>query len=369
MKKILIFIASFFLFVIVANVNAKEMVKLDDGHSKEYGNIKDRVKLGDGHSEELKRLGNCNFSVKMGDTDDDGNTKVTIEIENLDKSKVIILFGHAYPEKGLKKLSPSIKFDKKFPGTKGQRDIDTYRQTTRDVIRIEPSMKFLQEIQVKGEKVADCRFPLYIAKYKGKSEKKMLLLEKKIIELTIEVEIKPDEDLVRLDQESNDLIDEISKQTFCTNPKHKVSLEKQKAPYEEKIARIKSEIDSIVWKKWYDSDKMAQKYNNIKQNLNAVDFSRYEGDCGNLKNHNTSTRRHSCKYCNLSLQQIYHKLDDYYKKIYNSGNRKATKDAVMTDVNLLYRCCTDTNCTKHSSWNNSEYKVKITDRYNRICNF
>ena len=350
MKKILIFIASFFLSVIAANADEQRKVKLDDEHS-----------------EEQIRFSYCNLFVKVVEIDDDGNAKVTIDIENLDESNVIILFGHAYPEKELKRLSPSITFDKKFPGTKGQRNIDTYREA-RNVVFIAPSEKIiLPEIQTKGEEVQICRFPLYFAKYKGSSGKKLLLLEKQIIELEIEVEVKPDEDFIRLDKESHDLIEKISKQTFCTNPKHKVSLEEQEAPYKDSINILKSEIDSILnsHHRWYSIDKKYIRYNEIKQKLEEVDFSRYEGDCENPKNH-ISPRRHSCKYCNLSLQQIYHKLEDYYKKIYT---RKATKDAVMTDVNLLYRCCTDTNCTKHSSWNKSEYKAKITDRYNRICNF
>ena len=47
-----------------------------------------------------------------------------------------------------------------------------------------------------------------------------------------------------------------------------------------------------------------------------------------------------------------------------------TGEAVIADVNLLYRCCTDEKCVKHStSWKGSEYKSKIVDRYNRIINF
>lgn len=347
MKKILIFIASFFLSVIAANADEQRKVKLDDEHSKD-----------------TIHFSYCNLFVKVVEIDDDDNAKVTIDIENLDESNVIILFGHAYPEKELKRLSPSITFDKKFPGTKGQRNIDTYREA-RNVVFIDPSEKItLPKIQTKGGEVQICRFPLYFAKYKGSSGKKLLLLEKQIIELEIEVEVKPDEDFIRLDKESNDLIEKISKQTFCTNPKHKVSLEKQEASYRDSINILISEIERIL-DSFYQTDKKYKKYNEIKQKLEEVDFSRYEGDCENPKNH-ISPRRHSCKYCNLSLQQIFHKLEDYYKKIYT---RKATKDAVMTDVNLLYRCCTDTNCTKHSSWNKSEYKAKITNYYNRICNF
>lgn len=345
-----------------------------------YADEQQRVKLDDGHTKEQVRLGYCNIFVTKVDSDDDGNAKVTVEIENLDETNVIILFGHAYPEKELKKLSPSITFDKNFPGTKGHRNIDTYREA-RNVIFIEPSEKsMLPEIQVKSGEVQLCRLPLYIAKYKDKSvfgasngRNKMLLMEKQILELEIEVEVKPDEDYIRLEGECNTLIEEISKQTFCNHPKHKTSLESQEAPYKTRIDKIRTEIDEIVNRhNWYTSDRGYQRYNALKQKL-EIDFTAYEGDCGNLRNHkgnNPPRPRHSCKYCNSSLQQIYHKLDDYYKKIYNSSNRKATKESVMADVNLLYKCCTDGNCSKHaSSWNSSEYKSKITDRYNRISNF
>ena len=355
MKKLLIFVTFFFLAAISTFADEQKKVKLDDGHTKEQ-----------------VRLGYCNVFVTRADIDDDGNAKVTVEIENLDESNVIILFGHAYPEKELKKLSPSITFDKNFPGTKGQRNIDTYKEA-RNVLFIEPSEKImLPEISVRSTETQLCRLPLYIAKYKDKKflgtttrTNKMLLLEKQILELEIEVEVKPDEDFIRLEKECNDLIEDISKQTFCTNSKHKPSLERQEAPHKEKIGKIKSEIDEIISRhNWYTSDRGYQRYNGIKQKLDAINFSSYEGDCGKKHGGNKPTPTPGCKYCKLTPQQIYHKLDDYYKKIYSSNNRKAAKDAVMSDVNLLY------SCGKHSPvWKNSDYKSKIIDRYNRINNF
>ena len=363
MKKTLIFMALFLFAAITTYADEQQRVKLDNEHTKEQ-----------------IRLGYCNIFVTKVDSDDEGNSKVTVEIENLDETNVIILFGHAYPEKELKKLSPSITFDKNFPGTKGHRNIDTYSEA-RNVIFIEPSEKsMLPEIQVKSGEIQLCRLPLYIAKYKEKSflgvsngRNKILLMEKQILELEIEVEVKTDEDYLRLEQECNDLIGDISKQTFCNNSKHRPSISRQEAPYKEKISKIIVEIDDIINRhNWYTSDKAYQRYNALKQKLDEIDFSKYERDCGIARNHGRPhpSPRHSCRYCNFSLQQIYHKLDDYYKKIYNSSNRKAIKESVMADVNLLYRCCTDGNCTKHaSSWSSSEYKSKITDRYNRISNF
>ena len=360
MKRLLIFI-SFLIFAAIGS----------------YADEQQRVKLDDDHKKVQTQFCNCNIFVTKVETDDDNNSQVAIEIENIAENNVIILFGHAYPEKELKKLSPSITFEN-FGGTKGQRVIDVYRDAQNDIF-IEPSeKKMLQEIMVNSEEVKLCRLPFYIAKYKKKNffrtsngRNKMLIMEEKILELEIEVEVKPDEDYVRLESECDSLIEEIRKQTFCTNPNHRPLLESQELPYKTRITEINTEIDEIVNQhNWYKYDRGRQKYNALKEKLDAIDFSAYEGDCGNPRNHKRPSVRHSCKYCNYSLQQIYHKLDDYYKKIYISSNRKATKESVMADVNLLYKCCTDRNCTKHaSSWSSSEYKSKITDRYNKISNF
>ncbi|MBP5339953.1 MAG: hypothetical protein J6Z14_11755 [Prevotella sp.] len=353
MKKVLLFVIFLSLTAFSVLADEQKRVKLDDNHTKEQ-----------------VRLAFCNIFVTRTEVDDDENVKVIVEIENLDESNVIILFGHAYPEKELKKLSPSIRFDKGYPGTKGQRNIDTYSKAG-NAIFVEPSEKsVLPQIQVKGNVAQLCRFPLYIAKYNNRTRSKMLLLEKQVIEVEIEVQVKPDEDFIRLEQMCNDLIEDISKQTFCTNSRHLPSLERQEEPYKVRVGQIKKEIDEIIGHhNWYTRDKSYQRYDHLKQKLDSIQFADYERDCG-IANKHRSARRHSCKYCNLSLQQIFHKLDDYYKKIYNSTNRKATKETVIQDVNILYRCCTDANCPKHSSlWNKSQYKSKITDRYTRISNF
>lgn len=353
MKRLLTFL-TFFLFVAIAiDADEQKSVKLDDGH------IREQI-----------RLGFCNIFVTKIGSDDDGNAKVSIEVENLDETNIIILFGHAYPERELKKLSPSITYDKNFPGTKGLRNIDTYRNI-RNVIFVEPSEKsMLPEIQVKDGEIQLCRLPLYIAQYKDKKflganigRNKLLLMEKQILELELQVEARPDEDLIRLEKDVNMLIEELTKISFCNHPKHKPSLEKQETPYKERILKINSEIDDIVTRhKWSSSDRGYKMYSELKQKIDSIDFKSYEKDCG--KHRRSIIPTEGCKYCNLSPQQIFHKLDDYYKKIYSSSNRKATKESVISDVNLLY------GCRKHSaSWKKSAYNARITDRYNRINNF
>ena len=74
MKKILIFL-TLFLFAALAT----------------YADEQQRVKLDDDHAKEQIRLGYCNIFVTKVDSDDEGNAKVTVEIENLDETNVIIL--------------------------------------------------------------------------------------------------------------------------------------------------------------------------------------------------------------------------------------------------------------------------------------
>lgn len=330
-----------------------------------YADEQRKIKLDADHQNEMIRYALCNIFVANEGEGSDGITNVSINIENTDETNGIFLFGHAYPEKDLKRLTPSITYDKHFPGTKGRRTLDTY-QGLKNVVFIEPvSKSFIHEIQVGEEEIVKYRLPLYIAKYKGKSRKKILLLEKQVIELEIECETK-DVDLIRLNEECDSLLKELESVTLCPNRRHKPSLDNQKQPYNKRIERKIAEIDSIVGThQWPQTSKRYLAYDSLKTQLKDIDLSKYERDCGRHQG-----RGHQCKYCNLSLQQIYNKLDDCYIKIYNSNNRKETKAAVISEVNMLYRCCTDSNCRNHSSaWKKSEFKSRIIDRYNRINNF
>jgi len=236
------------------------------------------------------------------------------------------------------------------------------------VILTNPSEKLkLTEVGVANEEPTLCRIPIYIAKRKGK--KKVLLMERQVIELNIEAELKPSAEYIAVQENFESLEKEINRQTFCTNPKHRVSLEKQKEVYAKKIEEAKAEIDKIITAHhWQKEDGGYIRYTALKQKLDAIDLTSREGDCG--RHRGAAKSGHNCTYCSLSLQQIYHKMDDYYKRIYTSSDRKATKAKVINEVNALYKCCTDPSCRKHASaWKSgNEYKNKIIERYNRISN-
>lgn len=330
-----------------------------------------KVSLSNEHNAETVQLSFCNLFVRLNGSDNDESGTISIEMENLDESKVLIVFDRAYAEKAIKKQKPSIVFDKTFGGKAKERSLDPCSGQMNGVLLLQPSDKErLTDITVNNEEATTCRIPIYIAKNKG--GKKFLLLEKQVIELNIEAELKPSEEYIAIDTRCEDLEKEIGRQTFCPNPKHKTSLTKQKDAYVKKIDALKADIDKIIADhKWEKDDMGYIRYNALKEKLDGIDLSSRERDCGRHgKSGGGGGGGHNCNYCSLTLQQIYHQMDDYYKKIYSSSDRKAAKAKVMKNVDALYKCCTDAGCSKHAStWKSGgEYKSKIIERYNRISN-
>ena len=330
-----------------------------------------KISLDRDHSKETISLPYCNIFVSTADMEDEDG-KVKIELENLDETNPLLLFDHAYEEKAIKKMPTSIRFDKTFGGTKNKRRIDPFsaksdrednageRARMNRVMLFNPSDKLdLPLITVANGEKTVCRLPVYIAKYKGKKRNKVLLLEKQVIELDLEVEFKPSAEYLDVKDKYDKLVNDLTKKGICTNPKHSPSASKQRDNYTRQIDELKEKIDAIISKHgWVPSDKGFERYDALKKQLSEIDLSEKEGDCGRHKTRAKTAVGHSCGYCSLSMQQIYHQLDDLYKRIYNSSDRKAAKAGVMKQVNALY------NCAKQRK--GSDYKSKINERYSRI---
>lgn len=325
-----------------------------------------KVTLSGDHNKEMICLSYCNIFINLNDVDN-GEGEVSIELENLSESKVLFLFDRSYMEKQVKKLSPTITFDKIYGGTKGKRVIDPCSEQLNRVVQLRPSDKqTLPPVRVENGATKVVQLPIYIAKYKGK--KALILLEKQLIELNIDVELKPSSEYVELNTECDNILNAISR-GICPNKKHRQSLSKQKEDLEKRIDDFKNKIDKLISSHgWNSNDAGYRRYDELKSKLDKSEIE--ERDCGKHRSSGVSSGGHKCSYCGLSLQQIYHKLDDLYKKIYSSSDRKATKASVMSQVNALYNCCTDSKCSNHAAqWRKGgDYKNKIVERYNRINN-
>ena len=337
-----------------------------------------KITLSSDNDQETINLSYCNIFVTLINPDADETAKVLIEVENLDESKLLALFHQPYTEKQVKKLRPSFKYDKLFGGTKGKRIVDPCSLTMNNDVFVEPSNKYsLPHFNVNADETKVVKLPIYIAKSKKDGiiqrilgKEKLILLRKQVIELDIEVSMKPSAEYLGLQQEIETLKKDVSAVVFCTHKNHRPSVEQQQEPYKKRIEDLKAKIDAAISQHgWGGNEGGYKRYMALKEDIDqSIDLNKQLGIC---QQHRASTKQtgHQCSYCSLSLQQIYHKLDDLYKKIYSSSDRKATKASVMSQVNALYNCCTATDCAKHAAqWRNggAGYKSKITERFNRI---
>ena len=315
------------------------------------------------HTSETIELAYCNIFVSLKDVDDNDNAEIAIELENIHESNTLLLFERAYDEKTLKRMYPSITYDKVFGGSKGKRYIDICPDI-KYTNQIKSSEKTKLFVKTGSEKTPlTCKLPIYIAKNKNQSGSKMLLLAKEVIELEIQVQLKPDEEFIRITDSYNSLIREIDSETFCTNKNHRgESLKVLKSKYEGKISDLKRIIKSIIDSRgYYPSDKAYKKFMEVSGNLDKIDLdAKVVSSCPkDRKNPIPGHTGHNCKNCNLTYEQIYKKLENYYIDIHNG---KKTKAQVMSEVESLYTCVSK---NKKRSANNS-IKSRITKYYNKI---
>lgn len=343
MKKLFFFTLFGFFFVLSAAADRQAKVRLSE--SKTSATIESTF---------------YKVIVHTGTIDNDGITPIFIECENLDILHPIVFFAQTYTEKELKR-NPSvrIKYDRLFPGTRGRRLTDTCGVFLKDCL-IKPLQKdTIAKAGVRDFETRTIRIPIYIAKY---SRRKIVLMEKQVLELEIMLE---DETFMRLKTKCDNLIRKTNALSFCPNPAHKPSLEDQEAPIKFEINSLKEEIREARKNRGLYDKHLDGPYNVLIKKLDAINFQKLEHDCGEHVSVTPppppSVSAKSCKFCNLTPQEIYHKLDDINKKIYTSDNRKAVKEEVMKDVELLY------NCSKHSpAWKQSKYKDKIIKLYEKI---
>ena len=341
------------VFITALLVLATSLASFADEQKKITLNNSDRTT-------ETIELAYCNIFVSLKDVDDNDNAEITIELENVHESNTLILFERAYDEKTLKKMSPSITYDKVFGGSKGKRYIDVCPDI-RYTNQIKSSEKTKLFVKTGSEKTPlTCKLPIYIAKNKNKSGSKMLLLAKEVIELEIQVQLKPDEEFIRITDSYKSLIREIDSETFCTNKNHRgESLKVLKSKYEGKISDLKRTIKSIIDSRgYYPSDKAYKKFMEVSGNLDKIDLdTKVVSSCP--KDRKNPIPGHNCKNCNLTYEQIYKKLENYYIDIHNG---KKTKAQVMSEVESLYTCVSKN--TKRSA--NNSIKSRITTYYNKI---
>ncbi len=334
-----------------------------------FGQQQMEVVLSDDNPSFVSMIGDeCTFSISKGETDAQSFTPVYIELENNSDKYLILLFNHAWSKDNLR--NARIYFEKGFTGESVHKieNIDN----TNSLITIPYNEKHqFPQITIKEGESFECLVPIHIAK-----EKKMFFSrkKKKIIDRIHDVNIKisvenMDPDYLPLKQQCDSLVDifndSIRAHAFCTNKLHRPVFEEQIKQYTDAKDDLRLRIN-LAKNKWKPESSKFQNYVELLSELDGMDdaieeYRDSKYDCGDKNRHKAV---HNCKYCKLSLEEIYNLLDRHYKNVYN---KKVEKKQVINEVNALYKCCTNPTSKHAAQWKKGgRVKNKIIQRYNQI---
>lgn len=315
------------------------------------------------HGEKTVSLPFCNIFVELQPGNEDGQYGVSIKMENISEDKILYLFDRSYTEKSLKKMG--LVYDKLFPGAKRKRIAEACD-------RLSESHRFLPSSEIRNimnfqynENTVRCRLPIYIARYDEKKfvivkKTKISLAQKEVIELDIDVDIKPDEDFIRLSAAADSLINEIGRQTFCSNRHHKgSSLKTLYSIYKKSIDDLKRQVSQIISSRNYmSSDNGHKNFTAIYNRLDTINLEQLTVASCDYDKRPKLRPAHNCRFCSLSIEGIYKRLESYYIDLHNG---KKTKGQVIGDVEALYNCA-----QKNNKRTTGSYMSRIAMYYNKI---
>lgn len=297
--------------------------------------------------------------------------RILVTVENLTTSQAILMFKNSQGEKVLKKNKPKIEFEKTYPGSKGNRTVFGCKELNKSIVSIIPQEKMeLLGFDVSSTTITKLELPIYLAKYdpkqlikKGTYNINYKILSEDILEFNIEIKgwSENDPEYVATKGAVEEFLQSIKSSAFCKNPKHRPSLAQQQKPYQEKKDSLINVINTTLQSNpdWFSTDKPHIKYSELLAELNKVNLNDHNYDCGE---HKFTSKQHSCSFCSLSAQQIYHQLDDLYQQLRNG---KIDKTAAIKKAQGLNTCYQKNTKRKKDS----SYTDKISKFYSRIINY
>ncbi len=331
------------------------------------------VRLSSDNSREVVQMGFCNVIVSLTNAgSDDQRASVKLEVENLDQTNIkLVLFDRGYSAKALKKMRRPMKMG--FNESMVAPYTYSTGENPQQMLLLNPSqMEALPLFNLEEDAEAVVTLPVYMAKEKQGffdklfGKKKLVLMEKVIIELHITAEMKPSQEFLNMQSAYETLRNEVNSTTFCTNRAHRPQgTDRQMEPYKQRLNALLAQIDAAIAQRGGNDAAAAHRYVALRSNVTTnIVLENHVGDCGR----HTPRAGHQCQYCSWSLRQIYQEMDRIYRTIYNSNDRQATKQANMGKVNALYQCCTATDCSRHrQAWSRGgSDKTNIERCYSRI---
>ena len=288
----------------------------------------------------------CTLLLKANDFG--SGTEISIEIKNKPGNYYLLLFDRAYTVKELKKMKPSIRFDKVYSSA-NRNIIPCDALSDLGTMMIEPDKN--ESITFRGftgDRIK-CELPICVATHKKKrflSKEKYLICESETKTLFINIQRKEqpvaDTDYERIKEECEDLIDELKDKTFCGNKKHRPSFKEQTEFYEGKKQALKDQIEGIKSSNgWGERSKEYQKYKALIAQLDAIEYQKQ--DCGGHTGRVTDPQLpHKCKYCTWTAKEAYDYMDRAFNGIYNSIDPQKEKRKRKAEVEALHKAYTST---------------------------
>lgn len=321
-----------------------------------------KIKFSDSNTSETIQKTGYNIIVTKDNVTNDGVVTISISIKNNQTANFLYLFDRTVSKKELRQQYKIIVKDEGC-----RRMLETnYCKIISGSYCIVP-LQYINLCQVQINEGSESRFvlPIYIAKKKGWFSNKMQISDWDLMELAISIEERTDHDIPRISRQCDSIIDVISKQQFCRHYKHVPTLEQQEAPFKKAV----TELQQIILTKLSTTpthSKYYSQYEELKNRLDRIDFKQYEvNDCGEARVvPSTGTTHKHCKYCDMSLKEIFEIADVLYQQVDNSLIDKKT---ALIEANQILDCCK--NSPKHASeWKNrgSKYRKAIEKGCDKI---
>lgn len=298
--------------------------------------------------------------ITKGETNDKGDTEVTMEVDNRSESNYLWLFGRSLDKDELRR-DWHIVFDK---SQKNQVRVEKYstgeKSLTQKYICVSPQNQDSLSIIIKDGEERTCTLPIYYVKERKSwfNRWKILGCETKILKISIERSFKLDENYDRLQRQCDSLLDAISHVQFCKHKQHRTPLEKQKEPYEDAIDDLVEKISIIIdANHWPTTDQNYKNYNELITKL-KIDLQDYEvDDCGDKNMHATP---HECKYCSENFETLCNRLEQYFIK--KDEGKLTQKD--KNEVKMIYSCYKKGR--RKGDAEDKKFKKQIEDYYKAI---
>lgn len=313
------------------------------------------------------------YARTIGEPDEKGRTEVQLELEN-SSDYFFLLFDRVWNKKELRKNS--IVREKNFGG-ETSKDVQNIQLVYRnDINEIEPytGRYVFPNIIIEDETTFECKIPIHLAA----SKPCLFNIDRKKLHSIIDCTVRISVDTKDMSYEiyknkCDELLDELDEalqqKDFCVNPLHKPPFDEQVSYYTQSKQELESQIrNHLTQKGWPKSSPKFQPYADLLDSLDEIDVKldhykkKVKHDCGKHRH------VHKCRYCKLSLKEIYDMLNNYYQQLFVGEIQKSD---IIKEVNEMYKCCTDPACTTHSqAWKNGDpYKSGIEEFYRKIKDF